>query len=429
MDVDSAVIYALLAEGQINHLHGLKLDYFDPEWRPVAEYVVEFFRKYKKLPTVHTVVGKFGVDFEEVKEPFLFYNEELRNRAMSAAIQEQVRQRVVSELERGDPHAAHLGLKETVAEISREFIAKTEDPFEVLDLRKTTKEREQWFQERKAMKGIMGIPTPWPSLTTLTGGWQSSDLVVFISRSGLGKTWIGILCAIDALKRGERVLFVTMETKPKLLSIRMDAVGAMLSIDRFRTGDLTTKEEKRWRKWKVWLRSKQTQGEFVSLGASKVRSVLDLELAIEEHRPTLVVWDAYYMAAPTRKWEHVATLFKDTKILADDVSLPIILNSQFNRKVATTDKEADQNVAGFTDAVVQDSTHAYSLFQPPDMEDVNEMLLRSLKTRVGRKLKEMIIRWNLQTMDFSEIMARWSGGSTGKHFENAPLKKKKGIKR
>jgi hypothetical protein len=57
------------------------------------------------------------------------------------------------------------------------------------------------------------------------------------------------------------------------------------------------------------------------------------------------------------------------------------------------------------------------------------MMLRSLKTRDGRKLKEMIIRWNLQTMDFSEVMARWSGGSTGDHFDNKPLPKKKGLKK
>jgi len=47
----------------------------------------------------------------------------------------------------------------------------------------------------------------------------------------------------------------------------------------------------------------------------------------------------------------------------------------------------------------------FALFQTPSMKLLKEMLLRSLKVREGIELAELLLKWDIDNGDFSEIIS------------------------
>ena len=48
----------------------------------------------------------------------------------------------------------------------------------------------QNYDERHLSGGITGVPTSWETFDIETGGYQNGDLIMFVARPGMGKTWL-----------------------------------------------------------------------------------------------------------------------------------------------------------------------------------------------------------------------------------------------
>jgi len=422
MDIDSYYIGTLLDQGDPKQLKGVKKDLFDEEWQGVYQYVVGFLKKYGRLPRIETVAAQKGVEIEVGSEPIKYYADELRNRSIKNAMSNGLRKGVFSSLDQDDVPGAFRGLKGVVADLSRRFYASADTG--AVSLRGNVQERAAYYRERKSLKGVLGLETPWPTLTRVTAGWQGGDVIVFTARPEIGKTWLSLITAVFTALQGHRVLFASMEMKPKKVGIRMDAIGARISSDRFRRGVLSAEEEERLKVWYKRCLKDGSMGEFFAYGPADVESIVDLELKILEDKPDLVIWDSYYLASETPDWKDMAQLTRDCKRLAErhDIDIPIILVTQLRRTVKKGDKKADTADLAFTQAIVNDADIILSLFRTSDMENLSEMLVRSIKIRDGVKLKELLLRWDLDTMNFEEIYATFTGGKSGKQFGNTEKK-------
>lgn len=395
---------ALLASGKPAYLRGMPPDVFEGAWRGVFDFVKRFTLAHSSLPKISTVKNRFkSLAFEKAPEPVAFYAAEVRRRHAFGVLDEGLRTSYTAKRTEDDLHGSVDALKEVVLAVERLQREQAVDGG-ILRVSRNTLRRKKDYLERKRKKGLLGLKTPWKSLDAVTQGWQPGDLIVLLSRSGMGKSFWAVLCGLEVMFAGKNGLLASMEMYPKRLGIRVDALGARIGADKFRKGKLSKEEVKRLDAWYVAL--EKNAGKWGALdicGPNEISSPLDLELTIQLGKYDFVVWDSFYLAAKKKKWEEFAQLIADVKKVATRTGTPILLTSQFNKAVQATHTRADQIAAAFTDSILHDADFVFALFQTPSMRLLKEMLFRSLKVREGIELGEMVLRWDIDGGDFSEI--------------------------
>lgn len=86
---------------------------------------------------------------------------------------------------------------------------------------------------------IVGVPTGFTDLDRLLGGFNRSDLLIFASRPGMGKTSFQNAIALTAaLRYGKRIAIFNLEMSGEQLVQRMIAAETRIDIQRLRRGQL-----------------------------------------------------------------------------------------------------------------------------------------------------------------------------------------------
>ena len=75
-------------------------------------------------------------------------------------------------------------------------------------------------------EGLIGIRTPFKSINTTGMGWQQGDLVSAFARPTVGKTWLCVKIAAEAVLDNRRVLLISTEMSKRSIEMRMDVVLA-----------------------------------------------------------------------------------------------------------------------------------------------------------------------------------------------------------
>jgi len=402
MDIDASYFSKLIQDQKPEDLSEVRRDFFvEDEWKERYDWTIEFYRKHGELPKRETFEVEFDEKLPKTYEPISFYADELRKRGLNNAIKEGLKTKTIKALETESPDDALKSMKILAADLTQSFTPASNAS--AMNLQLTLSQRWEMYKQRKAMEGILGIGTPWASLNEATLGWCPGDLIYILAKSSVGKTWIALILADYAQKVcGKNVLFVSQEMPPKSVSIRADSVGARVSALRFLKGELMTEEYERFKSYFQTFKKKDNGwGAYHILGQRDVRSVLDLEIAIDTYAPELVIWDSFYLVAD-KKWDEQAKLVQGTKQLAEAKMVPIIGTGQFNRLVGGEDLKADQNAAAGSAAVIQDADVVLGLFQTTEMKGAHEMMMSSLKVRSGMALEDMTINWDLNTMEFHQ---------------------------
>lgn len=86
---------------------------------------------------------------------------------------------------------------------------------------------------------ITGVPSGFPSLDRITGGWQKSDLIILGAPSGLGKTAFALNLAYNAAKRGFPVGFFSLEMSITQLIKRLLSIDSGIPLDVIGRADLS----------------------------------------------------------------------------------------------------------------------------------------------------------------------------------------------
>lgn len=94
-------------------------------------------------------------------------------------------------------------------------------------------------------RGGVGIPTPWPMLTSALCGLQRGDLVLVAGRPSMGKSVIGMQLAHHAAKNGYGAAFFSLEMSKDSLVRRLIANIARVDAQRLRSGTLNADERLR----------------------------------------------------------------------------------------------------------------------------------------------------------------------------------------
>lgn len=401
MDIDACFCARLVDGNSLAPLSMVKPNYLADDWNPRLAWVIQFTKTHGVIPKRETFEVHFKIKLPKAPEPASFYAAALRKRAMGLSLKAGLLKPLTA-LEQQAPEKCLSELKNLLAETARNFHVTGEGG--AMIEQKSIGLRKEFYLERKAKKGLLGIPCPWKTINESTLGACPGDVWMLLAKSNMGKTWLALLMANYAARMcGKRVLIASQEMTPKRLSVRVDALGAKISALRFRSGQLTTEEEAQYFAFLEKCKNPDAQkwGAISIVGQRDIQSVLDLEIALDTYTPEVVIWDSYYLIA-SKDWKDQSKIVSDIKSLAERRGVPIICTTQFNRTVTAADTKADQNAAGWASAVVQDVDCVIGMFQPPELKLEKTMKLSSIKVRDGIAFDDISIWWDLETMNFSE---------------------------
>lgn len=410
MSLDTDFVGALMASGRWDALRtaGLTEDWLFDDGKGAFTFVRDFFREYGKVPELATVEELVGVPLAgRTYEPLEFYIDRLKTRFLGNMLAEGV-EGTVKKL-RADPTT---GPKEALEEIK--ILSRKASELDrsgegaVVDLRVTADDRWNYYQELKALGGrIDGIETPWRRVNERTRGLHKGELWVIVARLKTGKSWFLVVMADHMWKTGERVLLVSQEMAVHTFSRRIDAKYSELSYEEFRSGMLDVFGEQKYRA-KLDEIKVQKQPLIVA-GAGIFRTIEDVEVLIEETHPTVVLIDGVYLMKDAAlrkkggsKYDHVSRVVDELQVLAQRKNVPIVVSTQFNRKVDKGKHDAGAEFTGYAYEIAQNAHVMIGLFRDQDDEAAGRMRVRLMESREGRGL-DLMLAWDLSKMDFKEI--------------------------
>lgn len=391
---------------------GLLREHLFDDGRKVFDLVLGHYAKYGKVPDVATVLRDTGVevpDLADVKEPFEYYLDKVKERARDNVTKEGVKSQLRA-MEAGrteDAIDAATKLSEDLARLNLQS-----DPVD--DWTKRTEEREREYNEAKAVgTGILGVETPWPGLNEKTQGVCDGDFWVMVARPGTGKTWMLVVMALFAWLKGHIPLFISMEMPKRKIKRRMDAVHLKLDYHDLKRGMLGMNIEDEYFKGLADLRSNPKHPLYVA-SARNVKRIRDIAVLTRLFRPTIVFLDGLYKLKPpnigvSSYWERIQAIANDLQLLTGDIDTKMVATSQLRREGGRSMKKkrgasvefALEDIA-FADAIGQNADVVLGLGATKRMVEDHEMVMSLIKNRED-ECGAWLTKFDPSMGDFSEI--------------------------
>lgn len=191
------------------------------------------------------------------------------------------------------------------------------------------------YERDSATRGteLLGIPTGWEPLDLALGGWLSDDIVTFVARPSMGKTFLLIHIAYTAWVAGRSVLFVTTEMTPRQIGYRLMGYQAGINPRLIRIGQLSRYGERR-------LVNALTEVEHdtnFNMVSAAGEPVTYIEGLVQQYQPDLVVIDSFHLLKPTTgrrdagRYERIGNVMDEINQMKLRIGRPIILSSHLNR--------------------------------------------------------------------------------------------------
>ncbi len=206
-----------------------------------------------------------------------------------------------------------------------------------------------------------GIPTGFKRLDRMTHGLQPGALVVLAARPGMGKTSLAMnLVEHAALHAGKVCAVFSLEMPRSEIIQRLICSYANVSMQKALSGELSAKEWKKLmlagdqlKKSKIYVddSSRVTPGEILSK-CRRLRSTAgSLDLVMIDYIQLMSSGDKKFEGSDNRTQE-VADITRNLKIMAKELSVPVIALSQLRRIQSKEPQLSDLRESG---AIEQDA--------------------------------------------------------------------------
>lgn len=221
-------------------------------------------------------------------------------------------------------------------------------------------------------------------------------------------TWLEIIMGSYLQLYNYRVLQCVTEMSEDIMRDRYEAMlfsmcyGEEFNYNAFKSGALSLKLEKQFFEF-----LENDLPNFEPLYITTATGVMGLSADIDKYDPDVIFIDSAYLMEDDQgakdDWLRVAHITRDLKKLAKRCGKPILINTQADKN---TSKKTGPELGSimYTQAIGQDSDDVWALFRDEIMINDKEMGLKVLKQREGI-LGKLLLNWNFDIMDFSEIYA------------------------
>lgn len=197
------------------------------------------------------------------------------------------------------------------------------------------------FEKRKSSGGgLTGLATGRADIDSITGGLQSSDLVIIAGRPSMGKTTLAMNIATNAALKGTPVAVFSMEMSATQLQQRVLASGAMVPLTMIREGTTQAAQDARIFEHAAKISNAPLHiDETGALTPGEVRS--RCRKLHKDHKADggigLVVIDYLQMMQTDSKGgnrnQEITEISQALKALAKELKIPVIVLSQLNREL------------------------------------------------------------------------------------------------
>ena len=404
MSDGTKLVAAILAAGAVDELRKVDREWLLEDEVPVYDFIRQHYRRYAVLPAVSTVEEELGSRLPVAHETIDYYKKRVADRSLYNEI-----------LPRFGTLRDHLKDYDVVA--ASEVIADLRNVTRVFspeeDLRTLQESGAgvlRHYDDAHYRKlygiGIAGIPTGWPSIDAMTGGYQRGDLVSWVARMSAGKTYALLAQALGAWRSGYSVLIVTMEMTIEQMARRALGIEAGINPDYIRKGAMSSHKLRRLERVIDTLRHAERFNIYAG-GFSK--KIDDVELLIEELSPDIVFIDGAYLLSPANggrqnRIEKVATVYDELKKMTITHDRPIVTTSQFSRQAGKRGKDGSLETISFTDAIGMHSSLVFSIKEGAPPYQTSRREIEILKGREGEH-GTFQINYRFQPPDFTEIPA------------------------
>jgi len=249
---------------------------------------------------------------------------------------------------------------------------------------------EEIEQRYKLKTGFSGLPSGFPSLDRITGGFQSSDLIIIAARPSLGKTSLAVnISQYLAGKEGKGVAIFSLEMAKEQLVERMLCSEAKVDMQRLKTGYLRDED---------WGRITEAYGSLyeapIFIDDSPDISLTEIKAKARrlkiESNISLVIVDYLQLIRSRTKVENrvieISNIMRGFKNLARELGVPVVVLSQLSRAVDKRDSKrpilSDLRESG---SIEQDADVVMFLYRPdPDRkEEINLFVAKQRNGPIG----------------------------------------------
>ncbi|MGE4169602.1 MAG: replicative DNA helicase [Candidatus Margulisiibacteriota bacterium] len=184
---------------------------------------------------------------------------------------------------------------------------------------------------------ILGVPTGYIDLDTMTSGFQKADLVILAARPSMGKTTLALNFAVHAALKKFPVAIFSLETPKEQMALRMLSSEAKIDSKRMRTSNL---HEHEYRGLMHAMGALSDSPIFID----DTPGITPMDLRAKTRRLQmeadikLIVIDYLQLMRSSKKkvesrFQEVSDIVREVKAFAKESKIPIIALSQLSREV------------------------------------------------------------------------------------------------
>lgn len=414
-DLTATTFEKVLESGCYEHLIG--------DGREAFAFINKHFCEFGVLPTTDVLKeGLGGMVMQSIAEatdqPVNYFIKAINKRALSNLCVTNVK-KATEFLKEGNPDDFLESMKHMIHTAGRMNLEKGKG----VNLTKDVEPRLREYEKISSIvDGIDGWRSPWPTVNKVTQGFHPGDVSFFVGRLGIGKTFSLLATLVPAIKAGASCLIISMEMNPQSIGRRLDAIFGGFPYDQFRKSKLSTES---FENYVSMLRNEyQKLGDLWCYSVPRVKTVQDIEILVERHKPDLVFIDGVYLLGGggiTDRYLKVVHAAEELKYMSEEKKVSTIGTIQFT-KAGTAGKrmqkmDADVEDIGYAYALAQIATNLFGIFQNEDLRINKWLLINFLKVREGEKEKGIIIDWDFNKMNFGQL-GLWNGNGVDLTDEN-----------
>jgi replicative DNA helicase len=366
------------------------------EYRDVWNFIVQHYDEHKKVPSKETVKQHHPeFEFYSTPEPIKYYIDEAKKGSLS------YQTRVLVSKTNG--LLSEAGPKEALAYLmeNTSLLYKYSSNLKDTDLVGEWRDRAKDLRERseKGLNELQGIPSGINVIDKQFGGWQPGDFVILLGWTGVGKSFIARLFAVNAWKAGYRPLIISLEMNKQQEGQRLDTLltngsGVFTNSDLVRANPSVVNDYEEWAE--MTFEGKHPIYVVTSEGLETADQNM-VQAKIDQYRPDLVILDYHGLfddaGGARNETEKAKNLSKAFKRMAVKNGVPIIDVAAVTMNDGHAERPPELEEVAWSKQLAYDADLVLAIHR-----EYNSDLFQVVSRKVRRSTQfGFFLRWNLET--------------------------------
>lgn len=366
------------------------------EYKDVWNFIVHHYDEHKKVPSKETVKQHHPeFEFYSTPEPLKYYIDEAKKESLSYQTRLLV-SKANGLLGESGPKEALSYLMESTSRLYK-YSSNLKDT----DLVGEWRDRASDLRERsaKGMHELQGIPSGINVIDKQFGGWQPGDFIVLLGWTGVGKSFIARLFAVNAWRAGYRPLIISLEMNKQQEGQRLDTLltngdGSFTNTDLVRANPLVVDTYEKWAE--TTFEGKHPIYLVTSEGLETADQNM-VQAKIDQYRPDIVILDYHGLfddsSGARNETEKAKNLSKAFKRMAVKNGVPIIDVAAVTMSDGHSERPPELEEVAWSKQLAYDADLVLAIHR-----EYNSDLFQVVSRKVRRSNQfGFFLRWNLET--------------------------------